>query len=189
MASVLFRDIQIKVEVSDIRTFSLYSEVGEMDSTQPFYPFGTTGEKGSWFIFGNEELAAKKIQSVVLKGTWNKIPDGGYTLLYKDYDLEQPIKNGSFKAICEWQENSKWNVCGNSPIQLFETDKNRNVKEDVELTLNIADNSLLGTNNSYAYTKKANGFYRIRLSEPSIGFGMDVYRKQFAEVMVYNSKA
>ncbi len=45
MASVLFRDIQIKVEVSDIRTFSLYSEVGEMDSTQPFYPFGTTGEK------------------------------------------------------------------------------------------------------------------------------------------------
>ena len=123
MASVLFRDIQIKVEVSDMRTFSLYSEVGEMDSTQPFYPFGTTGEKGSWFIFGNEELAAKKIQSVVLKGTWNKIPDGGYTLLYKDYDLEQPIKNGSFKAICEWQENSQWNVCGNSPIQLFETDK------------------------------------------------------------------
>lgn len=57
------------------------------------------------------------------------------------------------------------------------------------MTLNIADNSLLGTNNSYAYTKKANGFYRIRLSEPSIGFGMDVYRKQFAEVMVYNSKA
>lgn len=50
--------------------------------------------------------------------------------------------------------NSKWNVCGNSPIQLFETDKNRNVKEDVELTLNIADNSLLGTNNSYAYTKR-----------------------------------
>lgn len=189
MASVLFRDIQIKVEVSDIRTFSLYSEVGEMDSTQPFYPFGTTGEKGSWFIFGNEELAVKKIQSVVLRGTWNKIPNGGYTLLYKDYDLEQPIKNGSFKAICEWQENSQWNVCGNSPIQLFETDKNRNVKEDVELTLNIADNSLLGTNDSYAYTKKANGFYRIRLSEPSIGFGMDVYRKQFAEVMVHNSKA
>lgn len=27
------------------------------------------------------------------------------------------------------------------------------------------------------------------MSEPSIGFGMDVYRKQFAEVMVYNSKA
>ncbi len=60
----------------------------------------------------------------------------------------------------------------------------------MELTLNIADNSLLGTNNSVClYQKGKRIVYRIRLSEPSIGFGMDVYRKQFAEVMVYNSKA
>lgn len=188
MTSVLFKDIHIKVEVSNIRSFSLYSEVGELDSTQPFYPFGTTGEKGSWFIFGNEELAAKKIQSVSLKGTWNKIPDGGYTLLYKDYDLEQPIRNSSFKAICEWQENNQWNACGNSPIQVFGVDKNGNVEEDVKLTLNITDKSRLDASLSYAYTKKAKGFYRIRLSEPSIGFGMNIYRKQFAEVMVHNSK-
>lgn len=189
ITSIKFKDIQIRVSVSDMRTFNLYSDVGEMDSSQPFYPFGTVGEKGSWFIFGSEELAIKKILNVSLKGTWNKLPDGGYTAVYKDYSLAQPINNSSFKAICEWQENSRWNVCRNSPVQLFSTDASGNIKEDAELYIDIADFAPFAVGSSFGYNKKAKGFYRVRLSEPSIGFGMDVYRRQFAEVMVHNSKA
>ena len=187
--SIKFKDIQIRVSVSDIRTFSLYSDVGEMDSSQPFYPFGTVGDKSSWFIFGSEELAIKKILNVSLKGTWNKLPDDGYTAVYKDYALSQAVTNSSFKVTCEWQENSRWNVCRNSPVQLFCTDASGNIKEEVEFHLDIADFSPLAVGSTFRYNKKAKGFYRIRLSEPSIGFGMDVYRQQFAEVMVHNSKA
>lgn len=189
ITSIKFKDIQIRVSVSDMHTFSLYSDVGEMDSSQPFYPFGTVGEKGSWFIFGSEELSIKKILNISLKGTWNKLPDGGYTAVYKDYALSQPVTNSSFKATCEWQENSKWNVCRNSPVQLFCTDTSGNIKEDAEFYFDIADFAPLAVGSSFGYNKKAKGFYRIRLSEPSIGFGMDVYRQQFAEVMVHNSKA
>lgn len=189
ITSIKFKDIQIRVSVSDIRTFSLYSDVGEMDSSQPFYPFGTVGEKGSWFIFGSEELAIKKILNISLKGTWNKLPDGGYTSVYKDYALAQPVTNSSFKVTCEWQENSRWNMCRNSPVQLFCTDVSGNIKEEAEFHLDIADFSPLAVGSTFRYNKKAKGFYRIRLSEPSIGFGMDVYRQQFAEVMVHNSKA
>ena len=189
ITSIKFKDIQIRVAVSDMRTFSLYSDVGEMDSSQPFYPFGTVGEKGSWFIFGSEELAVKKILNVSLKGTWNKLPDGGYTAVYKDYALSQPVTNNSFKATCEWQENSRWNVCRNSPVQLFSTDASGNIKEDAEFHLDIADFSPLAVESTFGYNKKAKGFYRIRLSEPSIAFGMELYRRQFAEVMVHNSKA
>ena len=189
ITSIKFKDIQIRVSVSDIRTFSLYSDVGEMDSSQPFYPFGTVGEKGSWFIFGSEELAIKKILNVSLKGTWNKLPDGGYTAVYKDYALGSPVTDSSFKAVCEWQENSKWNMCRNSPVQLFCTDTSGNIKEEAEFHLDIADFSPLAVGSTFRYNKKAKGFYRIRLSEPSIGFGMNVYRQQFAEVMVHNSKA
>lgn len=189
ITSIKFKDIQIRVSVSDIRTFSLYSDVGEMDSSQPFYPFGTVGEKGSWFIFGSEELSIKKILNVSLKGTWNKLPDGGFTAVYKDYALSQPVTNSSFKATCEWQENSRWNVCRNSPVQLFCTDVSGNIKEDVEFYFDIADFAPLSVGSSFGYNKKAKGFYRVRLSEPNIGFGMDIYRRQFAEVMVHNSKA
>ena len=189
ISSIKFKDIQIRVSVSDMHTFSLYSDVGEMDSSQPFYPFGTVGEKGSWFIFGSEELAIKKILNVSLKGTWNKLPDGGYTAVYKDYALSQTVTNSSFKVTCEWQENSRWNVCRNSPVQLFCTDVSGNIKEEAEFHLDIADFSPLAVGSTFGYNKKAKGFYRIRLSEPGIGFGMDVYRQQFAEVMVHNSKA
>lgn len=187
--SIKFKDILIRVSVTDMRTFNLYSDVGEMDSSQPFYPFGTVGEKGSWFIFGSEELAIKKILNVSLKGSWNKLPDGGYTAVYKDYALSQAVTNSSFKVTCEWQENSKWNMCRNSPVQLFCTDASGNIKEEAEFHLDIADFSPLAVGSTFRYNKKAKGFYRIRLSEPSIGFGMDVYRQQFAEVMVHNSKA
>ena len=187
--AIKFKDIHIKVSVSDMRSFSLYSDVGEMESSQPFYPFGTVGEKGSWFIFGSEELSVKKVQNVSLKGTWNKLPDGGYTALYKDYTLPQPVINSSFKATCEWQENSRWNVCRNSPVQVFGTDASGKIKEDVEFYFDIADFAPLVVGSSFGYNKKAKGFYRVRLSEPSIGFGMDIYRQQFAEVMVNNSKA
>lgn len=189
ITSIKFKDIQIRVSVSDMHTFSLYSDVGEMDSSQPFYPFGTVGEKGSWFIFGSEELAIKKILNVSLKGTWNKLPDDGYTAVYKDYALSQAVTNSSFKVTCEWQENSRWNVCRNSPVQLFCTDISGNIKEEAEFHFDIADFSPLAVGSTFRYNKKAKGFYRIRLSEPSIGFGMDVYRQQFAEVMVHNSKA
>lgn len=189
ITSIKFKDIQIRVSVSDMRTFNLYSDVGEMDSSQPFYPFGTVGEKGLWFIFGSGELAIKKILNVSLKGTWNKLPDDGYTAVYKDYSLSQAVTNSSFKVTCEWQENSKWNMCRNSPVQLFCTDTSGNIKEEAEFHLDIADFSPLAVGSTFRYNKKAKGFYRIRLSEPSIGFGMDVYRQQFAEVMIHNSKA
>ena len=189
ITSIKFKDIQIRVSVTDMRTFNLYSDVGEMDSSQPFYPFGTVGDKSSWFIFGNEELAIKKILNVSLKGTWNKLPDDGYTAVYKDYALSQAVTNSSFQVTCEWQENSKWNMCRNSPVQLFCTDTSGNIKEEAEFHLDIADFSPLAVGSTFRYNKKAKGFYRIRLSEPSIGFGMDVYRQQFAEVMVHNSKA
>ena len=189
ITSIKFKDIQIRVSVTDMRTFNLYSDVGEMDSSQPFYPFGTMGEKCSWFIFGSEELAIKKILNVSLKGTWNKLPDDGYTAVYKDYALSQAVTNSSFKVTCEWQENSKWNMCRNSPVQLFCTDTSGNIKEEAEFHLDIADFSPLAVGSTFRYNKKAKGFYRIRLSEPSIGFGMDVYRQQFAEVMIHNSKA
>lgn len=189
ITSIKFKDIQIRVSVTDMRTFNLYSDVGEMDSSQPFYPFGTVGEKGSWFIFGSEELSIKKVLNVSLRGTWNKLPDGGYTSLYKDYTLSQPVTNSSFKATCEWQENSRWNMCRNSPVQLFCTDTSGNIKEEAEFYVDIADFVPLAVGSSFGYNKKAKGFYRVRLSEPSIGFGMDVYRQQFAEVMIHNSKA
>lgn len=48
-----FRSIKIEVEVTSIHNLSLYNELGQLDPTQPFYPFGTQAEKGSWFVFGN----------------------------------------------------------------------------------------------------------------------------------------
>ena len=184
---IQFSDLQIKIDVEDIRNFSLYSEIGQLDSTMPFYPFGTVGERGSWFVFGNEEIAEKLVHSVSLKGTWNRLPNGGYGELYKNYTSKQPITDSSFSVSCEWQDESQWNTCVNSPLSLFQTGTDSIASENAIFDFIIAEQKRLRMRSSYEYHRNKRGFYRIRLLQPSIGFGMDAYRQQFADTMIYNS--
>lgn len=184
---IQFSDLQIKIDVESIRNFSLYSEFGQMDSTMPFYPFGTVGERGSWFVFGNEEIAKKLVHFVSLKGTWNRLPEGGYGELYKNYTTKQPITDSSFSVSCEWQEESQWNTCANSPLSLFQTGTDGIASEYAKFNFIIAEQKLLRMGASYEYHRNKKGFYRIKLLQPNIGFGMDAYRQQFADTMIYNS--
>ncbi len=189
LSSISFTDIYIKVDVSGIHSFSLTGDIGEMDPGQPFYPFGTSGEKGSWFIFGSQELAMKHVLYVSMKGTWNKLPDGGYKQLYANYQTPEPITDSCFKVNCEWQENNCWNTCLNSPMPLFNVDHSGKVVEDAELRFVLFEESPRRLYSSYPYRKKSKSFYRVKLSAPAIGFGMETYRRQFAETMIHNSKA
>ncbi len=176
LASISFTDIHVTVNVSGIRTFSLSSNLGDIDSTQPFYPFGTSGSKGSWLMFSNEEMAMKDILSVSMKGIWEKLPDGGYSQLYANYQTSEPLTESSFKVKYECMERTDWLPCSDSPSMLFKTKPSGEISEDAEFRFDFSE------------SPKRCRLFRIKLTEPSIGFGMDAYRQQFAETMMYNSK-
>ncbi len=152
-AEVTIEDIEIKVDVSGISTFQLFSEIGEMDSSQPFYPFGALGECGAWFSFGCGEMVGKFLSKVTLSGVWSKLPNG---------------KLSSYIAKHSERRNNRWQEIDTMP--LFITGS-----EEAELIINLAGD-------------KSDGYYQIKLSKPSIGFGSLHYQTLFAETMIYNAR-
>ncbi len=192
--TLAFNQLGIDVEVEGIRHFNLYNELGEVDSTQPFYPFGTQAERGAWFRFCNEEISCKTVSEVSLKGAWNNLPQipGSYTGLYKDYKQDPPLTNQSFLIKLEYQKNEKWYPCPENLIPLFQ-EEGDGIKEEAQIRIRMTDErgkplAIPSFPSNTTYSRGTNLFFRITLHAPSIGFGMEGYRRLFADIMIYNSR-
>lgn len=173
-----FDAVEIQTRVSGIRNFTLHNELGQVDTNQPFSPFGIQAECGVSFLFGNEEIGLKALQEVHIKGKWQKLPKTrkDFNSLYKEYG----VKADSFTISTEYQKEGRWYPCG-SGQKLFCPDKEE--LTDTEIAFHIHDEA----SESYEYNCDKDGFFRVTLEAPAIGFGTDAYRKQFMKVMMHNS--
>lgn len=180
--------VQITVEVSGIRNFTFQSELGETDTTQPFAPFGMQAERGAWFLFGNEETGLKPLKEVTLTGTWQKLPEtrSAFDQLYKDY----PAADASaFRVKTAFQKDGKWRTCADWQA-LFDFDE-KGCFKPARFVFGFPQSASFRNNaagNGYGYTRDKDGFFRVTLESPAIGFGMAAYRNRFTEVMVHNSR-
>lgn len=191
---VAFCRIGIDVEVEGIRHFRLYNELGEIDSTQAFYPFGSQAERGGWFMFCNEEINKKAVCEVSLRGTWSKLPQvpGGYASLYRSYGQQPPLTNQSFQIKTEYRKNERWYPCPDGVFPLFREEADA-LKEEAEISFRMTNAHGEPVVNRFppssaVYGRETNLFFKVTLNAPSIGFGMEEYRRLFAEVMIYNSR-
>lgn len=185
---LFIREINIYTEVEGIRNFTLIGESGHADPSQPFYPFGLTGERGSRLIFGHEEAALKKITSVTLKGTWTKLPENGFKPVYANYGLGKNIDESSFTVGCEWQEESRWHECAASPQPLFRQDSAGKLTDEAFFELVLEEKAAANSRSLMPYRPDSNGFYRLTLAGPEIGFGTNAYYRRFTEVMMHNGR-
>lgn len=191
---ICFSEVLINVEVSDVRNFTFYNELGEIDTMQPFYPFGTKADQGAWFMFGNEEMGLKPLEEVCLDGKWKKLPPEGYTKLYKSYPYESnsPITDESFRIQTEFQKDGRWHICDNFLRQLFLKDGEK-LSETANIKFEFQNDDVLQTKSfeptgKYEYSREHDGFFRVTLEAPSIGFGMTAYSELFTAVMIHNSR-
>ena len=189
---IAFKRLTVKVKVQGISTIKLYSEYGELDSSVPFYPFGVQAKKGAWFVFGNYEMARKPLTSVALSYRWQQLPSGerGFAEHYADYKLQHPINNLSFEVWTEWLKDRRW-VSQLGTSFLFEgSEAFSEVKENGSITFWMEKEMpvLDVTEENYVLSKARNGFWRVTLSAPEIGFGSELYRQLLTQVMINNSR-
>lgn len=188
-----FDAIKIETTVSAIRNFTFYNELGQVDPSQPFQPFGIQSEKGAWFLFGNEEMGLKPLKEVRLKGKWKKLPEteAEFNQQYKCYitAFGQAIDINSFTISTEWQQDGKWHACkekdGKNVQRLFVS------LSQAEVIFSFPKESPQTRNNlsiPYEYSRDRDGFFRATLQAPSIGFGTDAYRMLFTNTMIHNSR-
>lgn len=174
------RSVHVRVRVNGLCDLQLYNELGHIDSSQPFSPFGASKNIGAWMAFGSKEIAGKPVSHVELVFRWLHLPegDGGLRNYYQGYGME--IDNCSFRCRIESLRNKKWKrVEEKEDRYLFRTSSSPvpegsgHLKEETHFAFDVSESS---------------EYYRIVLSNPPMGFGQDEFRRLFAEVMMYNSR-
>ena len=195
---MFMKSVKISVAVQDIRNIQVYNDLGQVDVRQEFYPFGVMAEKGAWLAFGCYEMACKPVSTVHFTFNWQHLPtcNGGLKEYYRIYD--KGIDNCTFRGRIDQLRNRGWKPLPEiEPVYLFRTSaepiplKADFLIEHTDISFQVSDNVIL------PYCKSAqfqlgdirSGFYRLVLTEPDMGFGGGEYRRLFADIMMYNSRA
>lgn len=97
-----FNSIKIKVKVAGYKQFRLFSDLGEIDHTKSFQPFGAIPKKGNSFIFSCNEFFQKKNA----KGKFNIETDGN-TWYASGKTKIALLNNGKWENKGNWNPNEK----------------------------------------------------------------------------------
>ncbi|MCD7931414.1 MAG: hypothetical protein LUH15_08650 [Tannerellaceae bacterium] len=198
----LFRlhKITIRCQIENVRNLQLYNELGHIDNSSSFYPFGTNTGKGAWFIAGNYEMAIKETTHMALHIQWSGLPDDpdGLKGYYKEY--ENRITNCSFRVGAQYLSDYNWHpVPGQPSFYLFSSRRKAPdgtplpaapLSESSVLTpINIERMPAVKENEElYDYSiRSRTGFIKLVLQEPGIGFGEKEYYQLFSERMMENT--
>lgn len=94
-------NINVKVEVKDVKSLLLESDNGLLNAAKPFYPFTTQPEKNSSFIINYPEIFSKKWTDADIHIKWKNTPLSFEThyASYKESFLETISKQSFIDAI------------------------------------------------------------------------------------------
>ena len=185
--------VKLNAKVNNITNLQIYNELGRIDNSKPFMPFGMNMNRGAWFTLGNYEINVKDTKNIELNLEWEQLPET--TLGLKEYysDYKKEINNYSFEVSVKYLSDFKWEETrGKNVFSLFSSVKGSDVlapqkkigKIDVEKmpVISIPENE-------YDYSLQSrNGFLHFTLVNPEMGFGEQTYRRIFTEQMMRNAR-
>lgn len=197
LKNFLLTKISINTRVEGITNILFYNELGKVDNSAPFAPFGINTERGAWFTIGNYEMASKNTQTIDLTLEWQQLPldYGGLNTHYQGY--QTPIDNRSFVLQPRYLSDFKWRNTRNArQTYLFSSviadtfegpeSDGRLSEESVLRDIQVADMPPIAIDESlYDYgIQSKRGFISFVLDGPDIGFGEKRYRELFTTSIV-----
>ena len=204
LKDVSFQKIVIETAVQGVRDLVLHNNLGQLDPTSPFNPFGPTPFTGSYLIFGNLEIAHKNLTHVDVDIEWGNLPTEGRSFAdyYRAYDL--PFENSVFQAQATVLRDGRWwprEENDRPVVSLFAPRDPDDTREgwnsirtnrlSVGPTLARAQRPLeaaIGDDGLVYNTLAKNGFFRFSLSSPEYSFGHKEYPVKLTHVLTLNAQ-
>ena len=193
---LVIRNIDIDVEAKGIKNLLAYNNHGQLDPSKPFAPFGPLPTSNSYFVFGNFELAKKRLTELSLNLGWGELPtiSGGFTEYYRGY--ESDYHNDSFKVGFATLADGHWQpeaTDAERQVSLFETQQEAGQpKPDNVLKVNVlayAKPAATIDETDYGYDLGSrNGFFKLGLSEPDSAFGHTEYPALLTRLLAENAR-
>jgi Baseplate J-like protein len=117
-------NINIKVDVKDVKSLLLESDTGLLNAEKPFYPFTTQPIKDSSFIINYPEIFSKKWKNLDLNITWKNTPRSFVThyFAYKEKYLTA-ISQTIFNEGMLTKQPIVSNLIANQPEEVVNTNE------------------------------------------------------------------
>ena len=199
LGSALLGEVQIAVSASDIRDLVLHNNLGRVDPSKPFNPFGPLPDQASYLVLGSAEIAQKNLTELKVHLRWGGLPQqsGGFASHYRGYS--QAVQNQSFAVDSALLRDGQWKALGGDSFRqnLFATEGDAN-KIAAGNTLRI-DEAVLGglfqaTTSAMpgaplVYDLNArDGFFKFQLREPPGAFGHAEYPALLTSILSANAR-
>ena len=188
------RELGIHVSVEDLRNLVLHSSSGPLDDSGPFEILGAAPRKGSFLLVGNEELFSKRLDGLQLGWDYHGLPldEKGLKGYYAAYPYG--ITNKSFKLRVSALSDFRFHPRDGEPAQMvdmFESGKRSSAVlgkrfiDGIDLApLAIRHRFDLTQEDLQDYnSRKESGYLKLELTEPSMGFGYEVFSQVYNAVV------
>lgn len=187
---------RVQVRVRGARDLALGNQLGRLDPSTPFMPFGPMPEPGSYLVFGSAEAAGKPLRRMRLNLQWGGLPQGmgGFAEHYAGYDTS--FSDLGFKAKVSVLQEGMWRVAPGEPDgrPIFRLGPGGRLTSSSSIPV---DQDILQayfkagvpSGEPFVYgVGSRNGFFRWELREPAAGFGHAEYARVLTRVVSANAR-
>jgi hypothetical protein len=189
--------IGLAVQVRGLRQLWLHNQLGRLDPSKPFAPFGPLPDAASYLMLGSPELATKPLKRLRLHLLWAALPGcgGGFAEHYRGYPGDW--SNGVFRARWSLLANGLWQPAQGDATALFDSlPGQRRIATRRTLELDASElqrwhraepSGQPGLTGEFSLASRQ-GFFRLGLAEPTQAFGHALYPQLMTEVLSRNSR-
>lgn len=195
--NMVIASLTIDVEVSGVKNVLVYNQHGQLDPSKPFQPFGPLPGSNAYFIFGNYELARKRLLKLKIDLDWAELPssNGGFEEFYSAYKTS--YGNTTFKGDFSVLSDGRWvpeDPAARNDFNLFETEPMSsrvaayNVVEIDKLDYVRPIAASISAADFQFDLKARNGFYRVMLAAPESAFGHGEFPQLLTAALSANAR-
>jgi hypothetical protein len=194
---LILQRIMIDVTAKGLRRLMLSSDLGGLDASTPFMPFGPIPKIGSYMLVGKAELFKKELTDLQFNIEWQQVPDHakGFKGYFRDYNAG--INNDDFKVrITALSEGAYYPLVNDLPLDysLFaphpeypQNVSKYNVWDDIDVrAFNIKPNPSLQLPAAFNNEVRS-GYFRIEFVSPKFAFGQDQYPVVYTKAVTNNA--
>jgi len=194
------KNAAVNASVEGIKSAVLFNKFGPLPPDGPFMPLGVLPGPGDYFLIGYKELLVKELTQLSFQLGWANLPKSamGFADYFKGYD--EGLSNSSFKVQLSALKDGLWSPAEEKrqTFNLFDwhqpdaLDSNEKLLATTDFdTLELERFQLQPTSEvpeALEYTKLTQeGFFKMELVAPEIGFGQSVYGEKLTQVNLKNA--